>query len=290
MSASSLKVQSTTSVISSALSTWFQRHPVLGFALLAYGLSWGVLVPIGLAARLGLTLPAASVFDLLNNLTVYGPTLAALIATALISGRAGVGALLRRVVQWRVGLRWYLLVLFGPPLVTLAGASVWLGGRPLDALAEGWPMIFTRYLPYVMTIVLLLSPLGEEPGWRGFALPRLQQRYGPLGGTALLGVLWSAWHLPNALFGGYTPLSFALFLLATFATAFIYTWVYHHTGGSVLLMMLLHSALNTNTNLLIRLLPEFDRPGHLELFTLQALVYGLCAVLIAITMQRRPHV
>jgi membrane protease YdiL (CAAX protease family) len=275
-------VTSSQSSAPSGLSAWFKRHPVLGYSLLAYGLSWSILVPLGLASLFNLPMPSPFVMVILDNLAPYGPTLAALIATALIGGQAGVGALLRRLVQWRVGLHWYLLVLFGPPLVTLAGASVWLGGRTVEALMDGWPMIFTRYLPYALTIVLIVTPLGEEPGWRGFALPRLQQRYGGLWGTVILGIVWSAWHLPNTLFGGYTALGFSLFMLSTFATAFIYTWVYNHTHGSLLLMLLLHSALNTNSNLIIRLLPAFDRPGSTELFAVLALTYGVIAVFIVV--------
>lgn len=264
------------------LSAWYKCHPVLGYSLLAYGISWLILVPVGVASFFNLSLPSPLLMAILGNLAPYGPALAALIATAILSGREGISALLRRFVQWRVGLPWYLLVLFGPPLVTLLGATVLLGGRTVEALMDGWLMIFTRYLPYTLTIVLIVSPLGEEPGWRGFALPRLQQCYGSIRGTAILGLLWSTWHLPNALFGGYTATSFSLFMLATFATAFIYTWVYNRTGGSILLMMLLHSALNTNSNLIVRMLPEYAQPDPTALFALFALTYSVVAVLITL--------
>src|SRR3712207_9448391 len=94
---------------------------------------------------------------------------------------------------------WYLLVLIGIPLLMLLGAFVVLGTVPLDALAHNWPVIFTGYPIYVVYIAIFTG-LGEEPGWRGFALPRLQERHGPLLGTAVLAALWAAWHLPNVLF------------------------------------------------------------------------------------------
>jgi uncharacterized protein len=120
--------------------------------------------------------------------------------------RPAVGWLLRRLVQWRVGVGWYLLVLLGIPLVELMGAFAVLGEEPLDDLAQNWSVIFTAYLPAVL-YVAIFTGMGEEPGWRGFALPRLQERHGPLLGTAVLSVVWGMWHLPNVLFGGWTGLS-----------------------------------------------------------------------------------
>jgi uncharacterized protein len=99
-------------------------------------------------------------------------------------------------------------------------------------------------------LVALFTGLGEEPGWRGFALPRLQERHGPLAATAVLAVAWAMWHLPNLMFGGRTGLSYGLWLALTVASAFIYTWVYNHTGGSLLVAVLLHGAINAASGLL----------------------------------------
>jgi uncharacterized protein len=98
----------------------------------------------------------------------------ALVVTALTGGRPAVGWL----VQWRVGVGWYLLVLLGIPLVELMGAFAVLGSVPLDDLAQNWSVIFTAYLPAVL-YVAIFTGMGEEPGWRGCALPRLQERHGP---------------------------------------------------------------------------------------------------------------
>jgi uncharacterized protein len=165
-----------------------------------------------------------------------------------------VGWLLRRLVQWRVGVGWHLLVLLGVPLVELMGAFAVLGSVPLDDLAQNWSVIFTAYLPAVL-YVAIFTGMGEEPGWRGFALPRLLERHGPLLGTAVLSVVWGMWHLPNVLFGGWTGLSFSLWMALTIASTFIYTWVYNNTGGSILLAALLHGAINGGTGLVAGLLP-----------------------------------
>ena len=168
--------------------------PLVAYFVLAYALSWLILVPAGL----GLLPDSAGI---LAWLAPFGPAVAAFVVTALTGGRPAVGQLLRRMVQWRAGIHWYLLILFGVPFVELLGAFALLGSVPLDDLAQNWPLIFTSYLPQALVAVMVIG-LAEETGWRGFALPRLQERRGPLVGTAVLAVLWAGCHLPNVLFGG----------------------------------------------------------------------------------------
>jgi uncharacterized protein len=199
-----------------------RRHPLIGYFLLANGLSWLILLGLGGL----LNLPVALVVLLFT----VGPTAAAVIMTAVVDGRTGLRRLLRRVVLWRVGLRWYLVALLGIPLVLLL-ATLLLPG----ALASFRPVSPVHVLvTYVIVFVLAGIPGGallEEPGWRGFALPRLQAQLGPLGGTLLLGVLWGVWHLPQYVLvpawaaesGGLNPASVGAFLLMVLALAPIMT-------------------------------------------------------------------
>jgi uncharacterized protein len=203
--------------------------------------------------------------------------------TAVTGGKTGVGQLLRRLVQWRVGLRWYILVLFGVPLVLLVGASIMRGMIPLSALSQQWPIIFTGYLPFV-AIYLVTAGLGEEPGWRGFALPRMQPKYGSLLGTLLLGLLWSFWHLPNVLLLGWGVQTFALFVFATIVDGFILTWVYNNTKGSLLIAMLLHATQNASTGLVTHLVPGFNSNQY---FLLDAISFGVCVLLIILFTRGR---
>ncbi len=256
------------------------RHPLAAYFALAYGLSWLILVP----AAFGLISDSAG--GLLSWLAPFGPALAAFIVTARTGGRAGVRQLLRRLVQWRVGLGWYLLILAGIPLLELLGAFALLGAVPLDDLGRIWPLVFTRYLPYVLYVFIVTS-LGEEPGWRGFALPRLQERQGPLLGTAALGALWAAWHLPNLLFGRWTIASSALFLVGIAASAFLYTWVYNRTGGSVLLAMLLHAAQNAATGLPRRLVAGLDAASDAPLYGALAVAFVATALLLVAATRGR---
>jgi membrane protease YdiL (CAAX protease family) len=151
--------------------------------------------------------------------------------------------------MWRVARRWYLFALVVIPVVclltalALPGAFVGLGGQSAVKLAIEFLV--------VVVVGFLSGPLFEEPGWRGFALPRLQSQMGALRGTLLLGVMWSAWHLPQFLVpewanenGGLSPTLVVTFLLMVVAIAPIMTWLYNSTRGSLLLVMLAHSGIN----------------------------------------------
>ena len=257
-----------------------RSFPLAAYFVLAYALSWLILVPAGF----GLLPDSAG--GVLPWVVPFGPAVAAFVVTALTGGRPAVGQLLRRLVQWRVGVGWYLLVLLGIPLIELLGAFAVLGTVPLEDLARNWPVIFTGYLPAVV-YVAIFTGLGEEPGWRGFALPRLQDRHGPLVGTAVLAVVWGMWHLPNVLFGGYTGLSFSLWLAGTVASAFIYTWVYNNTADSILLAALLHGAINGGTTLVTGLLPGLDDALHLPLYGALAIGFSVAAVVLVVTNRGR---
>jgi membrane protease YdiL (CAAX protease family) len=257
------------------------RHPLAAYFALAYALSWLILVPAGLG------LIPESAGGILSWVAPFGPAVAAFVVTASIGGGPAVRQLLRRMGQWRVGARWYLLILVGIPVLELLGAFAVLGKVPLDELSRNWPVLLLL-LPTVL-YSFAFTGLGEEPGWRGFALPRLQERHGPLLGTAILAVLWALWHLPNVLFGGYTGRSFALWAALTVASTFLYTWVYNRTGGSVLIAALLHGAINGGSGIIGArgLLPGFDDALHLHRYGAIALAFTVAALaLVAATRGR----
>jgi membrane protease YdiL (CAAX protease family) len=277
----------------SGLRRLITRHPLLSFFSLAFVLSWLAVLPLVLA-RLGLvSLPPdmpVEPFQLLGALA--GPTLSAYLVTAALSGWLGVRQLLARYVQWRVGFHWYLLVFFGPVILLTLGAIPFLGTAILSAFAQNLPLLLSFYLP-VLLVGVILGPLWEEPGWRGFALPRLQVRFGPLAGTLILGVLWGVWHLPGY-FGGWlgslTPSSFTASMLGITAFAVMLTWVYNNTRGSLLIMILLHSAFNAASAFGGRIIPA-DLPASTSALVysgwIPAATYTVTALLIILFSKGR---
>jgi membrane protease YdiL (CAAX protease family) len=219
-----------------------QRHPLFFYFLIAYTVTWSVgflfIVFLHIPLHLWLLLPM-----------IAGPTVSAFIMTAVTEGKAGVGRLLRGYMLWRVGLPWYLLVLIGMPALLLLSILVLPGGMAVvrhQLLMPVYPVGFILAL-------FLGGALFEEPGWRGFALPRLQQRFGPLWGTFILGVLWGFWHLPLYFVPGFNGagtdfvgilLPFGEFVISALAMSVLFTWVFNNTRGSLLLAILLHASLD----------------------------------------------
>jgi len=223
----------------------------VSFFILAYAGAWIPLLPVILSSNkssLGLfpyTVPFIAVMLLFLLGGFAGPTAAAFVMTSLESGRSGRRQLLRRYIQWRAGLQWYLVVLLGYPVVLVIGASLVLGATPVDALLQKWPLLLTSYLPAVLGGLIIT--LGEEPGWRGFALPRLQQQHNPVFASIILGVLHAFWHLPAFFIpflglGSFSGLRLAVLVVGGTANTVLWTWVFNSTKGSLLIAMLVHSA------------------------------------------------
>jgi uncharacterized protein len=174
------------------------RHPLVFYFLIAYAGSWLVWMPMVLSED-GLGLLPYKVSPLLAQAaitiaTFTGPFLSALIMTGMTEGRASIGRLVRRYVLWRVGFRWYLFVLVGIPAIMVVGTAILPG--TLASFQGPTPRMLLIYPLFFVWVLFLGGPLGEETGWRGFALPRLQRLHGPLVGSLILGPLWAFWHFP----------------------------------------------------------------------------------------------
>jgi uncharacterized protein len=261
------------------------RQPLLAFFVIAFALSWLVALPLSLLSNLPVVIiQIAGAFA--------GPTVAAFLVTAMLDGKQGISRLLRRYIQWREGLIWYLFVLIGPLLLLTLGAIPFLGLSILDATLNNLPLLLTLYLSLVV-VGILFGPLWEESGWRGFALPRLQQKHGPLIGTLVLGLLWSMWHLPGFIggwLGPQTVSTFTTLVLGTTAFAFIMTWVYNNVHGSLLLMILLHSAFNAASSFGGKIMPAGLLPATQTLVSsgwIPAFTYTVSALLIILFTRGR---
>jgi membrane protease YdiL (CAAX protease family) len=241
--------------------TWLRKHPLLGYFLLAFGLEWVWQVPMYVQLHQ----------QLLGPWVLLSPTAAGFIMAWVTGGRAGLLALLRQCVRWRVGLRWYAVVLFTMPVLIFFGLLAAPGAM---AVLEFPSVSFLA--TYVVAIVfgvsgLFAAGIGEEPGWRGFALPLMQRRYGPLWGSLVLGSMWGVWHLPLWLFiPGHSGarsglLGIGVPFLGWFAFivgfAVLITWVFNHTRGSVLLAALFHASHNaTQDTFAVTFLPSMFPP------------------------------
>jgi membrane protease YdiL (CAAX protease family) len=224
----------------------FTRHSLTAFFVLAFFISWVLWLPALLGHfRNGAELQERTLFLFLGS---FGPALAALLVTAGSNGASGVRALLGQLSPGRVLFHWYLIALYGFLALGLTAILLFGVASPTEVLSK-LPLAFV-YLPvFGLTTFLVLGPLGEELGWRGYALPRMQAGRGALSASVILGVLWAAWHFPLMLSPGWrNDLPFGTFLtlytLYVVALAIIFTWVYNHASGSVLVSMILHSALN----------------------------------------------
>ena len=243
--------------MNSSVSTPSGTRSVITFFALAFGLSWAVWIPAALASYGKIAFQMNK--DLSSLLGVFGPFIAAVITAAIYDRATGLGALFKRLLTWRVGIQWYLFVLLWPAVLSLAktGIAILLGSPIPDfanppfrqlyplppELLKLSPLIF---LPFVfLQQTLVGSSMGEEVGWRGYALPRLLGVQKPLWASLLLGLIWGVWHLPLWLTKGHpvqeTFLGWSMLNLV--ATAILFTWVYGHTRGSLLLALLFHTSI-----------------------------------------------
>ncbi len=266
------------------------HHPLVAFFMLAFAGTWLGAFPL-LLARLGLLqadLPAEP-FMMLGAMA--GPALAALLVTAATDGIRGVRGFLRRYIQWHVGLRWYLLIIFGQLSMLTLAAAVVFGAQVLQIALQQWPLIVSVYLPFIV-LGSILGPIWEEGGWRGFALPRLQQRFGPIKASLILGALLAFWHLP-AYVGGWmqwTLLSFGGLLLGGMAVSIVMTWVYNNTRGSILIAILFHAANNAVLAYGAHLLPPVMAPWARVLLGaggIPLIAFGVSAALILVATRGR---
>lgn len=212
------------------LITFARRHQLVLFFLLAYGFSWWAWVWYRLD-------PATADAPILP----VGPFLAALVMLALIGGLPAVREWLAKIVHWRGSPVWYAFALLVPPALTFAAVAITLATGA--ATTPDRPVPGAGQIAVQFAVILLWIGLGEEPAWRGYALPRLIEGRSALAGALILGVLHAIWHLP--LFGVEYDLANGVpWAISVLCVSVVIAWVWLHTGGSLLLPMLLHASNN----------------------------------------------
>jgi membrane protease YdiL (CAAX protease family) len=216
------------------------------YFLLTFGITWGFSI---IASKDILPFTPPNVLRNISGILMhYGPAIAAFILVGVTGGRSALRNLLGKLGHWRVGIAWYLFVFIFPLLVRLAavGIDVLMGGELPDFMSPaGMPVGISPVLliPLVFLAVLFQAGLAEEIGWRGYALPGLLQRYSALASSIILGIIWWLWHFHPMNYAIYRPMAFQ-FLFNILAVTILLTWVYNNTDGSILLVVLFHTASN----------------------------------------------
>jgi len=267
------------------ITAFIKRYPVLTFYALVFAISWGgLLILVGPSRIPGATDDVGRLFPFALVVQFAGPSIAGILMTGLVSGRAGLRELLSRLLRWRVGARWYAVALLPGPLL-------------VSAVLFALSLVSPVFLPGIATtddrVALLVFGLAwgligggllEELGWTGFAVPTLRLRYGALGTGLIAGLLWGAWHFPIAFWAsialaGEQPLAiFVAGFLAFYAIALpayrvLMVWVYDRTA-SLFVAMLMHAVLSAST---LILQPE-TTAGHLTWnLVLAAALWGIVA-------------
>jgi membrane protease YdiL (CAAX protease family) len=248
----------------SRISAFISRHRLATFFILAYALSWWAWILYALGA-----------FP--NPIASFGPFLAAIVVLALTEGKAGLLGLLRRMVRWRVSPGWYVVALLLPAVLAAAATvlNVMLGAeRPSAVELSGWTGLFAT-----LAILLLIPGFGgawEEPGWRGYAFPRLQSRRSALVASLILGALIAAWHLPLMVAGQVHYSDIVLI----FAGTIVFNWVFNNARGSVLIIMVMHATNNAVSGSFFS--PMFTGADSVRQSWMLALVWTVVAILVIV--------
>ncbi|MBI9049428.1 MAG: CPBP family intramembrane metalloprotease [Anaerolineaceae bacterium] len=233
------------------------RYPLFSFFVLTFFLSWLA----GFPAVIFHDWPGIIAF-----MMSFAPALAAVIILSISEKKSGVLALIESLRIWRVRWYWYVIILAGPAFTMLVTVLVFWGMGKLS-VDESFPLFHLSGSHILVLVVVFLYQLvvvwGEELGWRGFALPRLQQRFHPIIAAVLLGLIWGIWHLPYFFMTDsvHANMSLTFFILSTVGYSIIYAWIYNGSKGSLLMMSLFHAANNTTVSFTMMFVPQIvDEP------------------------------
>jgi len=258
--------------------------PLVKFFVLTYALMWACFISVAVTG-IPIYAPLGGALVLLGT---FAPSLVALWLTARTEGDSGVRALLGGVLKWQVPARWYLFALAYIPAIKLTAALI-------HRLATGaWPRFGDDPWYFILGAIAVSTPFqaGEEIGWRGYALPRLAARFGLARASILLGLIWGFWHLPQFFIPEADTYgqSLVVYVLQVTALSVAMAWLYARTNGSLLLVMLLHAAVNNAKDIVPSALPGASNPFALSaslVAWLTVTLLWICAAYFLRTMRRQ---
>jgi membrane protease YdiL (CAAX protease family) len=240
-----------------------RARPLVWFFLLAFAFSWWSSI---------IVLVTGSGPPILG----FGPFLAAVAVLALTVGKPGVKALFRSMVRWRVGLRWWAVAVLTPIVLTVLATALNVAlGAPMPTSEElsRWPDALVTAL--LILCIPFIGGAWEEPGWRGYALPRLLMSRTPMAASLVLGVIWAVWHVPLFLTGDqhWSDLVLVIFV------SVVFTWLFQNALQSVLIAMVLHATNNAVSGEYFSQM--FTGSDSVRQSWLLVLVWGVAAALVA---------
>ncbi len=235
----------------SSLRRLMVRHPVVAFLVMAFAVS---IIITFVRLRTDPDLQSASnqyFWGFLEHF--FSAALPAFLVVAAMHGKTGVLDLVRKSLRWRVGARWYLIVLLVIPIGSVLCASLIYGLAPLKILVDKWQILFTLIVPNLLFRIVFLNTI-EEIGWLGFLQARFQDEHGPWKACLLVEIPFALWHLPSLIGDTGGQLSLALLLTGVYAIfqlcgRFVNLWLYNCTHRSVLLAGMWHANFNTTINM-----------------------------------------
>lgn len=241
------------------------RASTAPFFALTFLITWGLQLP-GVAAQAGLLPGGVAPYMPFVVLGVFGPAAAAALLGARSGGREEVRALFTGLADYRVHPVWYVIALLLPGLLLSLGCAA------MRSLGHSGPVLFVPEAGRLLVGVFI--SIGEEVGWRGYALPRLQRRYGPVAASGVIAVFWTLWHVPMWLGTGTSLALLPVALLQLLGGSLMFTWIYNRTGGSLLLAVMAHLGAHLNNSQLA--LPRDTLPAVIHALSYAAI--GMLAV------------
>jgi len=229
-----------------------KKNSLLYFFILTFLITWSMWFPAALTKLGGGTSMLGP--DGLGQFGRWAPGIVAIILTSFSAGKKGIGALFRPLKIWRVNTGWYLFALLFQPILFFI--AKWIDVLLGNIYEVNSPLTTGVDAPiaFVIPVVIITAIPGafiEELGWRGFALPRLQNKNTALVASIILGSIWGVWHIPSMLYFGETNgLTIGLAVLNTIPLAILFTWLFNNTQGSLLLVTLFHASLQYSSNFL----------------------------------------
>jgi membrane protease YdiL (CAAX protease family) len=226
------------------------KYSVIIFFGMTYAFSWILWIPIALSSQKIVNIPISPFLGIIIG--GMGPSLSALILILAEQGTQGIHGLFERLLKWKVAIKWYLFIIVVPVVIIFVALVLYsfLNRITLNIPAIGdWRIVIRT----AFITLLIGGPLGEELGWRGYALPKLLEARNPILASLIIGVGWGMWHLPLFWIQGslQADIPIAWFMISILAEAILYTWIYNNTRGSLLLMVIFHTSINMWADLLL---------------------------------------